>query len=141
VVHFGTNEAIIRQGENGDSMFIVVEGELKVLAARDGQTKHISTMSAGDCFGEMSLLTGEKRSATVVASTDCQLVEIDKAAIAQSLKESPNLLAQLSELLARRQLHSEDAFAGRETAAPGQAARQSRYAANFVNRLRSFFEL
>jgi len=141
VVHFGKNETIIRQGDNGDSMFIIVEGAANVLATRDGATRQIAAMRAGDCFGEMSLLTGELRSATVVASADCELVEIDKAVIGQSLKENPSLLAQLSELLARRQLQSEDAFAAREPAPPGQAARQSHYAANFVHRLRAFFEL
>jgi CRP-like cAMP-binding protein len=141
VVHFGRNETIIQQGDNGDSMFIVVQGDATVTATRDGQTKQIATISAGDCFGEMSLLTGELRSATVVAETDCELVEIDKTVIAQSLKENPDLLAQLSELLARRQLHTEDAFAGRGPATPTQAARQRRYAAIFVDRLRSFFQL
>jgi small-conductance mechanosensitive channel/CRP-like cAMP-binding protein len=141
VVHFGRNETIIQQGENGDSMFIIVEGEANVSATRNGQTRQITRMRAGDCFGEMSLLTGELRSATVVASTDCELVEIDKAVIAQSLTENPDLLAHLSELLARRQLQTEDAFTAGEATAAAQASRQSRLTANFVNRLRAFFEL
>ena len=141
VVHFGRNETIIRQGENGDSMFIIVEGEASVVATRSGNSRQIANMKAGDCFGEMSLLTGELRSATVVANADCQLVEIDKAVIGQSLKENPSLLAQLSELLARRQLQTEDAFAGVSSTTAGQDARQKRYAANFVDRLRAFFEL
>jgi len=141
VVHFGRNETIIQQGDNGDSMFIIVEGEANVSATRNGQTKQITRMRGGDCFGEMSLLTGELRSATVVASTDCELVEIDKAVIAQSLTENPDLLAHLSELLARRQLQTEDAFTAGEATASAQASRQSRLTANFVNRLRAFFEL
>jgi CRP-like cAMP-binding protein len=141
VVHFGRNETIIQQGEKGDSMFIIVAGEASVSATRNGLTKQITRMGAGDCFGEMSLLTGELRSATVVASTDCELVEIDKAVIAHSLTENPDLLAHLSELLARRQLQTEDAFTAGEATASAQASRQSRYTANFVNRLRAFFEL
>src|SRR6266567_1745337 len=87
----------------------------------------------------MSWLTGELRSATVVANADCEVVEIDKAVLGQSLKENPSLLAQLSELLAQRQLKTEDAFPPGTPAAGGPGQTQS--AANFVHKLRAFFEL
>jgi small-conductance mechanosensitive channel/CRP-like cAMP-binding protein len=139
VIHFGHGETIIRQGDNGDSMFIIVEGEAHVVAERSGQTKLVATVKSGDCFGEMSLLTGEMRSATITANSDCEVVEIGKTVLAQSLKENPGLLSQLSELLAQRQLSNEGAFAtGRPVEA---AARQSKYAAGFVDKLRRFFEL
>src|SRR5207302_1793413 len=111
VVHFGRGESIIRQGENGDSMFIIVAGEANVTAERNGVSRQIAGIKTGDCFGEMSLLTGELRSATVIANSDCEVVEIDKAVLGQSLKEHPELLAQLSGLLAQRQLNTQDAFA------------------------------
>jgi CRP-like cAMP-binding protein len=129
---------MIRQGENGDSMFIIVEGDANVVAERNGQSRHIASMKAGDCFGEMSLLTGELRSATVTASSDCEVVEIDKAVLGESLKANPGLLAQLSELLAQRQLKTEDAFASNK---PAELALQTRYTAGFVAKLRAFFEL
>ena len=140
VVHFGRGETVIHQGDNGNSMFIMVHGEANVTAARNGQSKHIASMKAGDCFGEMSLLTGEPRSATIIANSDCELVEIDKDVLGQSLKENPNLLAHLSELLAQRQLQTEDAFASSQPTA-ALDARQRHYAAGFVKKLRSFFEL
>ena len=62
---------------------------------------------SGDCFGEMSLLTGEKRSATVIAAMDCEVVEIGKEVLAKSLKENPLLVAQLGELLAKRRMENE----------------------------------
>lgn len=139
VVHFGRGETVIQQGENGDSMFIIVEGEASVMASRNGQSKDVAFMKSGDCFGEMSLLTGEPRSATIVATSDCELVEIDRAVLGQSLKENPGLLAQLSELLAQRQLKNEDAFAARNQTA--KQDQQSRYTAGFVDKLRAFFEL
>jgi small-conductance mechanosensitive channel len=141
VVHFGRGETMIRQGETGDSMFIIAAGEANVLAERNGQSRLVASMKSGDCFGEMSLLTGEPRSATVVASSDCEVVEIDKAVLGQSLKENPGLLAQLSQLLAQRQLQTEDAFANDRRAADDTDTKQIRYATAFVNRLRSFFEL
>jgi hypothetical protein len=55
------------------------------------------------------------------------------------LKENPSLLAQLSEMLAQRQLNTEDAFAKGGNAAAG--ARQTQYTASFIHKLRGFFEL
>ena len=69
------------------------------------------------------------------------MVEIDKAVLGQSLKEHPELLTQLSELLAQRQLHTRDAFADGESAAAGQPVRESSSATNFVHKLRAFFQL
>jgi CRP-like cAMP-binding protein len=139
VIHFGRGESIIRQGDEGNSMFIIVEGDANVVAERNGQSKLVASMKAGDCFGEMSLLTGEPRNATVVANSDCEVVEIAKPVLAASLKENPGLLAQLSELLAQRQLSNETTFTASESGT--QAAQQSKYTAGFVHKLRTFFEL
>jgi small-conductance mechanosensitive channel/CRP-like cAMP-binding protein len=139
VIHFGRGETMIRQGDKGDSMFIIVEGEANVEAERNGQSMLVASIKSGDCFGEMSLLTGERRSASVVANSDCEVVEIGKAVLAQSLKENPGLMAQLSELLAQRQLSNEDAFAANKPVTA--AARQSKYAAGFLDKLHAFFEL
>ena len=140
VVHFGRDEKLIQQGENGDSMFVLVEGQATVVVERNGGPTPVALLRSGDCFGEMSLLTGERRSATVLAQTDCEVVEIGKAVLARSLKENPALLAQLSELLARRQLETEGIFAAGKKDGVAEE-RQTRYTASFVERLRGFFEL
>jgi small-conductance mechanosensitive channel/CRP-like cAMP-binding protein len=140
VVHFGKAEKLIQQGEQGDSMFILVNGQANVVVERGGGTKLVASLGAGDCFGEMSLLTGEARSATVLAQTDCEVVEIGKPVLGRSLKDHPALLAELSELLARRQIENEGILSvGSQT--DTEKVRQNRYAAGFVTRLRSFFEL
>src|SRR5262249_30360127 len=140
VVHFGREEKIIQQGEDGDSMFILVEGQANVVVQRNGTAKHVASLGPGDCFGEMSLLTGEHRTASVLAHTDCEVVEIAKPVLAKSLKEHPELLAQLSELLAKRRLETEDAL-GAEKPANTPQARQTKYAEGFLGKLKSFFEL
>lgn len=139
VVHFGRGEKVIQQGDNGDSMFILVNGEASVVVDRSGLQAHVATLGSGDCFGEMSLLTGERRSATVLANTDCEVVEINKEILSSSLKENPELLTKLSELLARRQMENDGVLAAHQTSLI--RAKQSEYQAGFLGRLRQFFEL
>ena len=140
VVHFGRDEKLIQQGDEGDSMFVLVDGQATVVVERNGGPMPVAFLRSGDCFGEMSLLTGERRSATVIAQTDCEVVEIGKAVLAQSLKENPDLLAQLSALLAQRQLETEGVLAAWKQGGAAQA-QQTRYTAGFVDKLRRFFEL
>ena len=71
---YGRGETIVREGEPGSSMFVVAGGEAAVMI---GQSKEpVARLRAGDFFGEMSLLTGDPRSATVTAVTDCDVVEL-----------------------------------------------------------------
>ncbi|HEX4121181.1 MAG TPA: mechanosensitive ion channel family protein [Verrucomicrobiae bacterium] len=140
IVHFGRGEKLIEQGAEAQSMFILVEGEAHVIVARDGKQAFVAALNSGDCFGEMSLLTGEKRSATVIAIQDCETVEIGKPILAQSLKENPELLLKLSELLAARQMENEGALA-RITEPNLLKATQAAYKETFADRLRKFFEL
>ncbi len=138
-VHFGRGEKLIEQGDNGDSMFILVEGKADVLVKRDGVQARVAGLGSGDCFGEMSLLTGENRSATVTASTDCEVVEIGKEILGKSLKENPQLVTQLGELLAKRRMENEGIFA--DTPKTDFIQKQRQYTDGFLHKLRVFFEL
>lgn len=138
-VHFGRGEKLIEQGEGGDSMFILVEGKADVFVRRDGVQARVAGLVSGDCFGEMSLLTGEARSATVIAATDCEVVEIGKAVLAKSLKENPQLVTQLGELLAKRRIENEGILA--DTPKTALLQKQKQYTDGFLARLRAFFEL
>jgi small-conductance mechanosensitive channel/CRP-like cAMP-binding protein len=140
VVHFGKDEKLICQGDTGESMFILVEGQANVVLERNGSSKFVASLGAGDCFGEMSLLTGERRSATVIANTDCEVVEIARPILAKSLKQNPELLKELSELLAKRQMENDGVLAA-EISETGLKAREIKYAASFLQKLSSFFEL
>jgi small-conductance mechanosensitive channel/CRP-like cAMP-binding protein len=140
IVHFGRGEKLIEQGADGQSMFILVDGEAGVVVERNGSLAQVASLKSGDCFGEMSLLTGEKRSATVIANRDCEAVEIGKPILAQSLKENPELLHKLSELLAQRQMENEGVLA-RHAEPHVLQATQAAYKETFAGRLRKFFEL
>src|SRR6185437_12349386 len=138
--NFGRGETLIEQGANGDSMFILVKGEANVVVHRNGFETHVASLNSGDCFGEMSLLTGERRSASVIANSDCEVVEIGKSIMANSFRENTELLTKLSGLLAQRQLENEGAIAAQADTSIVRA-KQSQYQTTFIDRLRVFFEL
>jgi len=138
--HFGRGERLIEEGAEGDSMFVLLHGTASVAVSKNGATIQVAMLGAGDCFGEMSLLTGEKRSATVRADADCYVMEIGKPVMADVIREAPGCLEQLSDLLAKRKLENEGIF---KEAAPKELTETKRreYRANFMRRLRTFFEL
>jgi len=88
----------VREGEEGDSLFIVLRGDLEVHVG----TEKVGTLSAGEFFGEMSLLTGAKRRATVRTVDEVRLLEISKAAIEPIIVTHPTIAEGLSTALERR---------------------------------------
>lgn len=135
---FGRGERIIEEGSEGDSMFVLVHGTAEVFIGRNGTNVRLRRMRAGDCFGEISLLTGEPRSATVRAQEDCEVLEIEKPAMAELFHEAPECLTQLSELLAQRRLETEGML--RDATQPAERTEQE-YRATFLSKLKAVFQL
>lgn len=127
-VVYGAGEDIVRAGEPGASMFVVVEGACEVRAP--GRAEPVAEIAAGDCFGEMSLLTGEPRNATVRARTDTRVVEIGKELFTGALQAQPAVAAQLAERMERRRI-----------AAPGEARLVPEAPGGLLSRIRRFFKL
>jgi small-conductance mechanosensitive channel/CRP-like cAMP-binding protein len=138
--HYGRGEALIQEGAEGDSMFVMLSGTAHVSVLRNGSGIRLGVLRSGDCFGEMSLLTGEPRSATIRAEGDCVALEISKEAMAEVLQESPQCLTQLSELLAKRKLEGEGIVKD-AAQTPEQVTKEREYRASFLQRLRAVFEL
>src|SRR5215831_10264107 len=133
---FGRGEPVIEEGAPGNSMFVLLRGEANVFVSKNGSTIQVATLNAGDCFGEMSLLTGEPRSATVRARRDCYVMEIGKPTMAEVLQSAPECLVQLSELLAQRKMETEGIL--KEATGTGeQVLKQRQYTATFLTRLRT----
>lgn len=89
---------LCREGDPGDAMFMIVEGEADIYKG----PQLMAMLGSGEMFGEMALLTGEERSASVVARTPMQLYELDKVDFDGMLTRSPHLASGLSRILARR---------------------------------------
>jgi CRP-like cAMP-binding protein len=137
---FGRGERVIEEGAAGDSMFVMLRGAANVFVSKNGSKIQVATLAAGDCFGEMSLLTGEPRSATVRADGDCYVMEIVKPVMAEVLSGAPGCMEQLSQLLAQRKMET-DGILKEARSADDHALTERQYTANFLHRLRTFFQL
>src|SRR6266481_8675152 len=137
---FGRGEPVIEEGSPGDSMFVLLRGAANVFVSKNGSTIQVASLGAGDCFGEMSLLTGEPRSATVRADADCYVMEIGKPVMAEVLRDAPSCLEKLSQLLAQRKLETEGVL--KEAGRAGEhTLKERQYTASFLHRLQTFFQL
>jgi len=98
---------LLRQGDPGDSLFILRDGLLEVRIATDDQPETVvGRISPGSFFGERSLLLGEPRSASIVPVIDSMVAEIPREAMVQLMRNRPELATYLGEVLTERQIKS-----------------------------------
>jgi small-conductance mechanosensitive channel/CRP-like cAMP-binding protein len=97
---FAAGETIVHEAAQGSSMFVILSGQAVVTLAQG--TTEVARLGAGGFFGEMSLLTGEPRSATVTAATDCVLLEIGAAAFRRLVIDDEAILARITSAVAKR---------------------------------------
>lgn len=109
---FTKGERLVKQGDTGDSLFVVLHGEVTI-SIRDehGHQIDINRRTAGDFFGEMSLLTGEPRSATVTAAAETDVLILDKAALRTLTEADPSVLEKLVAAVERRQANRDSKLA------------------------------
>jgi len=98
---YAVGEALVKQGEAGDSFFLIESGRASVrVRMAEGHEDEVTQLGATQFFGEMSLLTGAERSATVVALSEARVAVIDKATFESVLHVNPDVAQSLSEVLA-----------------------------------------
>ena len=102
VVHYGKRDVIVRERDLGASMFALVEGKVAVSVHTPGGDKTVATLGPGDVVGEMSLFTGERRSATVTAQGKVTALEITKQALEPILVAAPKLVERFATLVEQR---------------------------------------
>jgi small-conductance mechanosensitive channel len=107
-LEYGPGQSVVRQGESGDTFYLVARGELSVRIEGD---KEVARLERGAFFGEMSLLTGEPRSATVVAMSEAGLLEVDRDAFSRVFAANPDVGKELATVIARRRIGLADARA------------------------------
>ena len=130
---YGNNEPIVRQGEPGESMFIVGSGRAVVVIEPD--RREIATIEAGGYFGEMSLLTGDPRTATVLARGDTLVFEINADLFRKLGASHPQAIEQVGIAAAARRVELDKVRA----TAVGQAVADA--PTTFIDRMRRFLRL
>lgn len=120
---FRAGTRLMTQGDFGGAMFVIVAGEVAVtFIAEDGRETTVATLGPHEVVGEMSLFTGDRRTATVSALSNVDALEIGKSSIERVFARAPELSDRFADVLARRQAElnavsgsreSRESFAGR----------------------------
>lgn len=103
---FEAGDVMTRQGAVAHWLYLIIDGEAKVMVDGPQGPVPVSTLRSGDVFGEMGMLTGEPRRATVVAQTPVECYRLDKAGFAQVLQTRPELAREVAAIAERRNAES-----------------------------------
>lgn len=95
-------ETVFSQGDPGDALYVIVSGAVEVRGERDGRSERVAVLGPGDCLGEMALVTGDPRSATVVTLSATRLLRLDKERFRVLSDRQPVFLRELARVLCRR---------------------------------------
>jgi CRP-like cAMP-binding protein len=136
VRNYHAGDMIIEKNDTDKSLFIIASGVVSVFD-KDGRGQHIelARLSTNECFGEMSLLTGEPRSAVVQALTPVETINVSKEALEPVLKAKPELSEKLAEIMVDRR-HKTEAFIDSRSKRASQVPAKS-----YVVKIRAFFGL
>ena len=99
---YGPGDAIVRQGDVGDCMYVVQSGEVEVVQTSGAGERRLAVLKSGDFFGEMAVFEHEVRSATVRARGEARVLKVDKRILMRRMKEDPLLAFNLLQTLSRR---------------------------------------
>jgi CRP/FNR family cyclic AMP-dependent transcriptional regulator len=100
--------AIVEEGtraedaEDGDSLYVIVDGRVRVVRERDGDEHRLAELGPGDFFGEMSLLDGRPRSATVVAEEDTQCLVLARWDLLRTMRRDPEVAIRMLSVMSER---------------------------------------
>ena len=101
---YAPGEAIVRQGQEGNSMFVITRGSVTVRIKEGDVRKEVNKLTANDFFGEMSLLTGQPRTATVVADEETEVIQIKKSSLRPLFEANPDLMTAICQIIEERRV-------------------------------------
>ena len=123
---------LMKQGDPAGSMYLILEGAISIsIAGAEGKSHEVAVSSTGDIVGEMSLMTGAPRAATVTVIASLRVLEITKSGIEALLQKTPGLAERFSAVLARRQRELDQAA--------DRAARKPMPETDILARMKAFF--
>lgn len=140
---FAKGDVITQQGAVAHWLYILTEGEAEVVLEAAGQPRRvvgeITAGGSGSFFGEMGLLTGEARSATVLAARDTLCYRLDKSAFEDIIHARPAIAEEISQIMAERQSGLDSARHDLDAAA--QEAAKARHQGEVLAKIKEFFRL
>ena len=137
LLRFASGELLMRENEPGESLFLIRQGCARIeVDSPSGARVRVAERRAGEIIGEMSLLTGEPRSATVVAEDEVEVIEVHKECFRGVLLADETIADSLCAILARRESERSDRLAEAEGMVSEQSMRR-----DFVAKVRNFFAL
>lgn len=95
-------EVLIRQGETGDCMFVIQEGQVEVVHEHDGRETRLRVVGEGEFVGEMAIFERDVRSATVRAVGRVRALTIDRKNLLRQINEDPSMAFRLVQVMSRR---------------------------------------
>lgn len=110
-------EIIIRQGETGDHMYVIQSGEVEVIREIEGKEVYLTTLKAGDVFGEMAIFEREVRSATVRALGETRVLSVDKRNFLRRVHEDPSFAFRILQKMSQHIRRLSDELASLKTKA------------------------
>lgn len=137
---FAKGDVITRQGDEAHWLYILMDGQVDVIVNNEkGQLRRVAELGPGNFFGEMGLMTGEPRSATVVARTEVDCYRLDRETFREILHARPALADGLSHLIAKRQMELRSVLEDLDTQT--RAAELSSAHQDILGKIRHFFGL
>jgi small-conductance mechanosensitive channel/CRP-like cAMP-binding protein len=138
---FAAGEHVVHQGDPGDALYVIRSGTALVrVRTPDGADREVARLARGEFFGEMALLTGEPRSATVVAIEDLETLVVFKEAMQGLMQRRPELAQEIAETVEVRRHGLRSVQEMRDAPAAEQAAVRDR-AGQLVSRIKRFLGL
>ncbi|MBX3158827.1 MAG: mechanosensitive ion channel [Deltaproteobacteria bacterium] len=135
---FARGEAITHEGDKDDGLYMLVAGEATVRIGNGPEAKEVARLVPGQFFGEMSLMTGEARTASVIAATDLMCYRVDKPAFQRIVNEMPAVADQIAEILVMRRSALSAARDDREEV---RRKRVETAKQDLLGKIRSFFKI
>lgn len=138
---YEAGEPVLRRGEQGTSMFFIQEGlvDVYIWLVSQNEERRVASMIAGSSFGEMSLLTGAPRSATIKAKTELLIFELGKEHVQKILQKRPSLAQSISSIIAQYRLR--DQAVRDEHSKEQQIEQRATFAKQLLGKIQSFFQL
>jgi small-conductance mechanosensitive channel/CRP-like cAMP-binding protein len=137
---FAAGELVTRQDAKANWLYVLTRGQVEIrVNTPDGDTKRVHMLAAPDFFGEMALITGGRREASVVALTDIECLRVDRAAFGSLLERRPELAQEVAEILAERRVALEAARDNLDAASRNLRVQGERH--RILNAVQEFFGL